>query len=70
MKEQERDQIRIVLQNVEEQRKSIPTFSDLTDHPVFGATFAEMKPAQKAEVNALIVAYITEKIQSLTKTKG
>jgi hypothetical protein len=35
MNTQEKEQLFLLLQNLEESRKIIPTFSDLTQHPVF-----------------------------------
>jgi hypothetical protein len=35
MTQAEKEQLTTLLQNIEENKKSIPTFSDLCDHPVF-----------------------------------
>jgi len=67
---QEQEQIRMLLQNIEDNQKRIPTFSDLRQHPVFGASFAGMESSQKQTVELMIKQYIADKVDSLTKTKG
>ena len=63
-------QITMLLQNIEESRKMIPTFFDLQQHPIFGASFAQMKGKQVEEVQQLIAEYIEKRIYLLNKTKG
>lgn len=66
----EQDQIFMLLQNIEDNKKVIPTFSDLAQHPVFGGSFASMNPKQIQEVQEVIQSYIENKISTLNKTKG
>jgi hypothetical protein len=70
MNTQEKEQIFRLLQNIEESKKYIATFSDLCIHPFFGATFSEMKKGEKAEVQSLIKQYIEQRVSLLNKTKG
>lgn len=69
MNEQEIDQIRNIIMNIEEKKWHIPYFSDLEKHEVFGPIFRIVSSEQKIEIQALINTYITEKIESMTKTK-
>jgi hypothetical protein len=66
----EQDQIFMLLQNIEDNKKVIPTFSDLAQHPIFGGSFATMNTKQKMEVQEIIQSYIENKFSTLTKTKG
>jgi hypothetical protein len=66
----EQEQILTLLQNIEENKKLIPTYSDLKNHPVFGTNFALMDAPQQAEVKALINAYVEKRISTFHKTKG
>ncbi|MDR2189725.1 MAG: hypothetical protein LBP53_00565 [Candidatus Peribacteria bacterium] len=66
----EQEQLFKLLQNIEENKKLIPTFTDLTRHPVFGANFASMSEKEQAEVKEVIEEYIEKKIYTLNKTKG
>lgn len=69
MKTSEQQQLYTLLANREENKKVIPTFSDLTTHPIFWATFAAMNPQQKQEVQELINEYIATRVPQFNKTK-
>jgi len=69
MTEAEKEQLTTLLQNIEENKKSIPTFSDLCDHSVFWSAFSLMKKNEQQEVRDFIKIYIEKKVESLTKTK-
>jgi hypothetical protein len=66
----EKEQLFMLLQNIEESKKLIPTFTDLTKHPVFGTSFASMNEKQQQDVKEVIKAYIEKRVYSLHKTKG
>ena len=70
MNEQEKSQIYMLLQNIEKNKKTIPTFSDLGQHPVFWPTFIQMGMKQEKVVKDIINEYLERKIYSLNKTKG
>ena len=70
MNQQEKDQIFMLLQNIEDNKKTIPTFSDLQHHPIFGATFSQMNLQQEQAVKEIINDYLEKRIFSLNKTKG
>lgn len=69
MNQQENDQIRNIIMNIEEKKWSIPYFSDLENHEVFGPIFKSVSPEEKIEIQVLINEYIAEKIEGMTKTK-
>ncbi|MDR2416499.1 MAG: hypothetical protein LBD75_08140 [Candidatus Peribacteria bacterium] len=66
----EKEQLLILLQNIEESKKLIPTFTDLAQHPIFGENFASMNEKQQKEVKEVINKYLEKKIYTLHKTKG
>jgi hypothetical protein len=70
MNTQEKEQVFMLLQNIEENRKRIPTFSDLKEHSVFGAGFVAMSEKEAEEVKSVINAYIEKRIYTFNKTKG
>ncbi len=70
MNNAERDQIMNIILNLEEQKWSIPYFSELQSHAVYGGIFAHVDEQQKNEIRTLINQHIVEKIENLTKTKG
>lgn len=69
MNQQETDQIRNIIVNIEEKKWSIPYFSDLENHEVFGPIFKSVSPDDKIEIQHIINDYIAEKIEGMTKTK-
>ena len=69
MNQQETDQIRSIIMNIEEKKWYIPYFSDLENHEVFGPIFKTISPEQKIEIQHVINDYIAEKIEGMTKTK-
>jgi hypothetical protein len=58
-----------LLSNIEENKKTIPTFSDMCSHPLLGSRFSAMKTKEKSEIQDCINEYIQNRIQSLSKTK-
>jgi hypothetical protein len=70
MNTSEKEQLFILLQNIEENKKLIPTFTDLAQHPVFGANFSSMNEKQQEEIKEGINEYIEKKVYTLHKTKG
>ncbi len=69
MKQQETEQIKNIIMNIEEKKWCIPYFSDLENHIVFGPIFKSISPEEKIDIQVLINEYIAEKIESMTKTK-
>lgn len=69
MNQQENDQIKNIIINIEEKKWSIPYFSDLEKHEVFGPIFQSVASEEKIEIQVLINEYIAEKIEGMTKTK-
>lgn len=70
MKQQEVEQITNILINWENTHKVIPYFSDLVQHPVYGAVFSSLSTDEKKEVENVIHDYILQKLDLITKTKG
>jgi len=70
MKQQEVEQITNILINWENTHKVIPYFSDLVQHPVYGAVFSSLSIDEKKEVENVIHDYILQKLDLITKTKG
>jgi len=69
MNQQEADQIRNIIINIEEKKWSIPYFSDLEKNETFGPIFKSVSADEKIEIQQIINDYITEKIEGMTKTK-
>jgi len=67
---EEKEQIKTIISTIEENRKIIPTFSDLCENNVFGNIFQKMNEKQQSEINEIINEYIKEKLKKITKTKG
>lgn len=70
MQNQEKEQIKNILINIEDAQKKIAYLSDLEAHPAFWPIFSQLSSAEKTEVEELITLYITEKIEVIKKTKG
>ena len=70
MQDQELEQIKQIIMNVEEKIGYIPYFSDLEKHPTFWPIFQSIGPEEKIEIQVVINEYIWEKINGMTKTKG
>lgn len=64
-----KEQIFLLLSNVENNKKIIPTFSDLCNHPLLWNRFLAMKGREKSDIQNCINEYIQNRIQSLGKTK-
>ncbi len=69
MKQQEVDQIKSIITNIEEKRWFIPYLSDLEKHEVFWPVFKEASAEDKIEIQHIINDHIWEKIEEMTKTK-
>ena len=69
MNQQSKDQIFQLLSNIEENKKVIPTFSDMCKHPLLWARFSDMKPKEKSEIQECINEYVKMRIEWLWKTK-
>jgi hypothetical protein len=69
MNQQSKDQIFQLLSNIEENKKVIPTFSDMCKHPLLWARFLAMKPKEKSEIQECINEYVKMRIEWLWKTK-
>lgn len=69
MLQQEIDQIKNMIGNIEEKKWYIPYFSDLENHEIFWDVFKSLSSNDKIEVQHIINEYIAEKIESMNKTK-
>jgi len=69
MNQQETDQIRNIIMNIEEKKWYIPYFSDLENNETFGPIFKSVSAEEKIDIQHIINDHITEKIESMTKTK-
>lgn len=69
MNQQETDQIRNIIINIEEKKWYIPYFSDLENHETFGPIFRSVSSDQKIDIQHIINDRIAEKIEWMTKTK-
>lgn len=69
MNEQAKEQIFQLLTNIEENKKVIPTFSDMCKHPILWSRFAAMNWKERWEIQNCINEYIEIKVSSLSKTK-
>ena len=67
MKEQEIEQIRNILTNIENSQKKIPYLSDLKKHTVFWPIFSSLSQKEETEVENVIADYINEKIELIKK---
>ncbi|MCX6824215.1 MAG: hypothetical protein NT085_03740 [candidate division SR1 bacterium] len=70
MNQQETDQIRNIIMNIETKKGYIPYFSDLENNETFGPIFKSVSSEEKIDIQHIINDHITEKIESMTKTKG
>lgn len=69
MLQQEVNQIKNMIINIEEKKWFIPYFSDLENNETFGPIFKSLTNEQKIEIQHIINDYIWEKIESIKKTK-
>ncbi len=69
MNQQETDQIRNIIMNIEEKKGYIPYFSDLENNETFGPIFKSVSSEEKIDIQHIINDHIAEKIESMTKTK-
>ena len=69
MNQQFKDQVFQLLSNIEENKKIIPTFSDMCKHPLLWERFLSMNNNEKAEVQKCINEYVKMRVESLWKTK-
>ena len=70
MTEEENKTIREMIQNIEKNKKSIPSLSDLLQDSQYWMEIQKMNDEQKEEIKNLIHTYIEEKIETLKKTNG
>lgn len=70
MQEQEKLQILNILTNLEEAKKYIPYFSDLLQHPIFGAVISSLDEEKKQEVMQLCEVFLLDRLSQIKKTKG
>jgi len=69
MKEQEVEQIKNILTNIENNQKKIPYLSDLQKHQIFWNIFSSLSKEESEDVNNIITEYINEKLENIKKTK-
>lgn len=66
----QQQQLFTLLANREENKKVIPTFSDLLAHPVFGAVFSAMSTSEQQTIQEGIREYLSQRVLQFNKTKG
>lgn len=69
MNQEESNQIKTIIINIEEKKWSIPYLSDLESHEIFGPIFKSISAEEKIEIQHIINDRITDKIEDMTKTK-
>ncbi len=69
MLQQEENQIKTIITNIEEKKWYIPYFSDLEKHEIFWPIFKTVSSENKIEIQHIINDYITDKIEGMNKTK-
>lgn len=69
MLQQEIDQIKSMIINIEEKIGYIPYFSNLEEHEIFWPIFKSLWGNEKIEIQHIINEYIGEKIEGMNKTK-
>lgn len=68
MSPQDKDQIVIIIKNIDIQKKKVPFLTDLQAHPIYGKFFEDLDSEDILEVQELIDEYIKNKILN-PKTK-
>ncbi|USN55658.1 MAG: hypothetical protein H6765_03565 [Candidatus Peribacteria bacterium] len=69
MKTTDFEQVRAIIENLDQSRKYVPFFEDLANHPVYGQFFNDLDGEEIEKIKELIQNYIMESIQEY-KTKG
>jgi len=69
MDQQFKNQIFQLLWNIEENKKIIPTFSDMCNHPLLWNRFSSMDEKERRELQECIKEYVKIRVESLWKTK-
>ncbi len=68
MQPQDKDQILLIIRNLDQQKKYVPYFSDLVEHPHYGVIFRWLDSEEIKQVQTCIDDYIKEELQGY-KTK-
>jgi hypothetical protein len=68
MQPQDKDQILLIIHNLDQTKKYVPYFSDLVEHPHYGAIFRGLDSEEIIQVQNCINEYITQQLQGY-KTK-
>ena len=69
MNQQETDQIKNIIINIEEKKRYIPYFSDLESNETFGPIFKSVSSEEKIDIQHIINDLIAERIEGMNKTK-
>lgn len=69
MQPQDKEQILLIIHNLDQQKKYVPYFTDLVEHPHYGAIFRGLDSEEIGQVQTCIDDYIKEELQAY-KTKG
>lgn len=69
METKDLQQVKAIIENLDESKKSVPYYKDLAEHPVYGQFFKDLDSEEIEAVQEIINEYIYELIQSY-KTKG
>ncbi len=70
MQAAQQEQMMTIISNLEATNKKIPYFSELEQHPVFGAVFKDLDQREKQQVEKIIENYLLQKVEEIKKTKG
>ncbi len=68
MQPQDKDQILLIIRNLDQQKKYVPYFTDLVEHPHYGVIFRWLDSEEIKQVQTCIDDYIKEELQGY-KTK-
>lgn len=69
MKEQDLEQVKIIIENIYKNNKKIPYFSDLQKHKVYGPFFSDLDVDEILAIQDFILVYAKEKVLT-PNTKG
>ena len=68
MKEQDLEQVKVIIANIDKKNKKIPYFKDLQKHPIYGTFFKDLDAEDILEIQQIILDYAKEKVLN-PKTK-
>lgn len=69
MQQKDKEQVLLIIHNLDHQKKYVPYFQDLVDHPQYGVIFRGLDSEEIIQMHNIIHEYIAEQLQGY-KTKG